>query len=125
MGEPRGYWRAATKELYDRRRAQFIAFFVRAGFDRTSVASYLGWVTRRRQENRRELAEVRIEQLQTELFDRRDRRGLFAMTDRNGRLRELIRNRDRRWTQFLDIAQNEYGLSADEAENEWFSPKIR
>ena len=125
VGEPRDYWRQATKDLYERRRDQFIALLLRFGFDRRSASARLGWVTRLRQENRLELAEQREGQLQTELFDRRDRRGRFVMVDRNARLREMVRNRDRRWVRFLEIAETEYGLTADEAENEWFSPKIR
>lgn len=125
LGQPRSWWRRATKELFARRRQQLAAILERAGFTDHSIRARLGWITRGRNVVRKKVAEERSVALGTELLDKKDpRTGLYVEEDRNRILRNMIRARDRRYMQFLRAVQEEFNLTESEVENEWFSPKL-
>ena len=124
IGERRYWWRQATKDLYERRRAAVIRAFERAGYRPESIRSRLGWISRRRNEDREEIAELRAESLGTRVLDQKTPDGLWVEPDRRRILTSMIDNQDQRFLDFVAAVQDEFGLEYQEAINEWFSPKM-
>lgn len=114
---PRPYTRTARKETFAAKRAALVRAFLAAGFPPSSVRARIGWITRRRNIARLELAQIRAEILGRRLLHGRRPEDLIV-------LETMARERDRRYLQFLAEA-DAAGLSHEEAHNEWFSPKIQ
>lgn len=113
----REYTRLALKDIYRVKRSALIEALARAGLSPASIRARLGWITRRRNKLREDIATRRVTILGTTLLHGSD-------PDQRRILATMIRERDER---FLRFAQDmrQMTLEWSEIVNEWFSPKVQ
>lgn len=117
LASPREYTRAAQKDIYRVKRSALISALVKAGFSSASIRARLGWITRRRNLFREDIATRRVIILGTTLLHGSD-------PDQRRILETMIRERDGRFLRFTQ-EMKKMTLEWSEIINEWFSPKVQ
>ena len=116
---------AGVKADYNDRRQKLIDALKDAGHTLGAIRSILGWITRRRESLREDIAMVRIISLETMLLD-----ATAAETNEDKRrnnwqiLRTMMQQKDERYVKFIDSLKKMGTLNYREMKNEWFSPKV-